>query len=57
MVVKTTIWDSAEYLETDEDVRLYLAACLEEAEHDPAIAAYAFRVVERAKNKALCRRP
>ncbi len=31
MVLATTRWDSAEHLKTDEDIRLYLEACLEEA--------------------------
>ena len=57
MVTRATIWDSAEYLETDEDVRLYLDACLEEAGDDAEMVAHAFRVVARAKNNKLCHRP
>ena len=36
MALSTTRWDSAEYLKSDEDIRLYLEACLEEAGDDPA---------------------
>ncbi len=36
MALTTTPWDSAEYLKTEEDIRLYLEACLEEAGDDPA---------------------
>ena len=53
MAVKTTTWDSAEYLKTDEDVRLYLDACLEEAGDDPEMIAHAFCVVARAKAAGL----
>ena len=50
MAIKTTRWDSAEYLKTDEDIQLYLEACLEEAGDDPAFIVYALGVVARAKN-------
>ena len=35
MAMKTTRWDSAEYLKTDEDIQLYLEACIEEAGDGP----------------------
>lgn len=50
MVVKTTRWDSAEHLKTDEDIQLYLEACLEEAGDDPAFIVHALGVIARAKN-------
>lgn len=45
--IKTTSWDSAEYLKTDEDIALYLEACLEEG--DPALIAHALGVIARAR--------
>ena len=50
MAISTTRWDSAEHLKTEEDIKLYLEACLEEAEDDPALIVHAFRVIARAKN-------
>lgn len=50
MAIKTTRWDSAEHLKTDEDIQLYLEACLEEAGDDPAFIVHALGVVARAKN-------
>ncbi len=50
MTVKTTRWDSAEHLKTDEDIQLYLEACLEEAGDDPAFIIHALGVIARAKN-------
>ena len=50
MTIKTTRWDSAKYLKTDEDIQLYLEACLEEAGDDPAFIVHALGVVARAKN-------
>ena len=50
MALSTTLWDSAEYLKTDEDIRLYLEACLEEAGDDPAFIVQALRVIARARN-------
>lgn len=44
--LKTTKWDSAEYLKTDEDIALYLEACL--AEDDPALIVHALGVIARA---------
>ncbi|HET7268268.1 MAG TPA: addiction module antidote protein [Oleiagrimonas sp.] len=43
-------YDSADYLKTDEDIALYLDACLEEAGDDPAFIAHALGVVARARN-------
>ena len=50
MIIKTTRWDSAEHLKTDEDVQLYLEACLEEGGDDPAFIVHALGVIARAKN-------
>ena len=50
MAIKTTRWDSAEHLKTEEDIQLYLEACFEEAGDDPAFIVHAFGVIARAKN-------
>ena len=50
MAIKTTRWDSAEHLKSDEDIQLYLEACLEEAEDDPSFIVHALGVIARAKN-------
>lgn len=50
MAIITTRWDSAEHLKTEEDIQLYLEACLEEAEDDPNAIIHAFSVIARAKN-------
>jgi probable addiction module antidote protein len=50
MTIKTTRWDSAEHLKTDEDIQLYLEACLEDAGDDPAFIIHALGVIARAKN-------
>ena len=49
-MIKTTRWDSAEHLKTDEDVKLYIEACIGEAGDDPAFIVHALGVVARAKN-------
>ncbi len=46
---KTTAYDSAEYLKTDEDMAMYLEACLEEAGDDAAFIAKALGTIARAK--------
>ena len=50
MAINTTPWDSAEHLKTEEDMQLYLEACLEEAGDDPALIIHALGVIARAKN-------
>ena len=50
MALATTRWDSPEYLETDEDIKFYLEACLEEAGDDPSFIVHALGVIARAKN-------
>ena len=42
-------WDSAEHLKSDEDMVLYLEACLEEAGDDAAFIAKALGTIARAK--------
>ena len=56
MSLKTTSWDSAEYLKTDDDIKLYLEACVEEAGDDPAFIVHALGVIARAKNMSLLAR-
>ena len=50
MALKTTPWDSAEYLKTDDDIAAYIEACREEGGDDPAFIAQALGVVARARN-------
>lgn len=50
MALKTTPWDSAEYLKTESDITAYLDACFEEAGDDPAFLVHALGVAARARN-------
>ncbi|MBK1735824.1 putative addiction module antidote protein [Halorhodospira abdelmalekii] len=50
MGIKTTRWESAEHLETEEDIQLYFEACIEEAGDDPAFILHALSVIARARN-------
>ena len=47
--IKLRKWDSAEHLNSDEDIALYLDACLEEAGDDPAFIANALGNIARAR--------
>lgn len=47
MTEKFSRYDTAEFLNTDEDMMLYFDACLEEG--DPALIARALGVIARAK--------
>lgn len=47
--VKLRRWDSAEYLKTEEDMVMYLQACLEEAGDDAAFIVKALGVIARAR--------
>jgi probable addiction module antidote protein len=47
--IKLHKWDSAEHLKSDEDMVLYLEACLEEAGDDSAFIAKALGTIARAK--------
>jgi probable addiction module antidote protein len=44
---KTTVYDAAQYLETDEDIAAYLEAALEDG--DPALIAAALGDIARAR--------
>ena len=48
--INTTRWDSAEYLKTEEDIQLYLEACIEESDDDPAFLVHALGNIARARN-------
>lgn len=50
MTIELKRWDSAEHLQTEEDIRLYLAACFDEAGDDPAFIAKALGNVARARS-------
>ena len=50
MAIKTKVWDSAEHLKSEEDIRLYLEACIEVGGDDPAFLIHALGVIARAKN-------
>lgn len=50
MTLKTTPWDSAEYLKTEKDIADYLEAVMAEGGDDPAFVAHALGVVARARN-------
>ena len=50
MALKTTRWDSAQHLGTEEERASYLDACLEEAGDDAGLVAYALGVVARSRN-------
>ena len=50
MALKTTPWDSAEYLKSEADITAYLDACFEEAGDDPAFLTHALGVAARARN-------
>ena len=47
--IKLRKWDSAEHLNSDEDIALYLDACLEEAGDAPAFIAKALGNIARAR--------
>ena len=48
MAEKFSRYDTADYLETEEDIRLYLEACQEDG--DPALIAAALGDIARARN-------
>lgn len=49
MALRTTRWDSADYLRTEEERAAYLAACVEEGGDDAAFIAHAIGVVARSR--------
>ena len=50
MPLKTTSWDSADYLRTEEERANYLAAALEDAPGDAAFITSALGTVARSRN-------
>ena len=50
MPLKTTPWDSADYLRTEEERASYLAAALAEAPDDAAFITHALGTVARSRN-------
>ncbi len=50
--IKLRKWDSAEHLKTEEDMQLYLEACLEEAGDDANFIAKALGTVARSRGMA-----
>lgn len=54
--IKLRKWDSAEYLKTEEDMVMYLQACLEEAGDDAAFIADALGVIARARGMTVLAR-
>ena len=46
---KTSPYDSADYLKTEEDCALYLQACIEEAPEDAAFISQALGTIARAR--------
>jgi probable addiction module antidote protein len=49
MTLKLRKWDSVEYLKTEEDMALYLEACIEEAGDNAAFIAKALGTIARAR--------
>jgi len=47
--IKLRKWDSAEHLKTEEDMAMYLEACMEEAGDDAAFIAKALGTIARAR--------
>ena len=47
--IKLRKWDTVEHLKTDEDMVMYLAACMDEAGDDAAFIAAALGDIARAK--------
>lgn len=50
MTITTTKWNSSEHLKTEEDIQLYLEACMEDAGDDPSFIIHALGVVAKARN-------
>lgn len=50
--IKLRPWDSAEYLKTDDDMLMYLEACIAEAGDDAAFIAKALGNIARARGVA-----
>lgn len=50
MAIQTIPWDSAEHLNSEEDIQLYLNACFKEGGDDPMFIIHALNVIARARN-------
>ncbi|SAK74927.1 transcriptional regulator [Caballeronia pedi] len=50
--IKTSPWDTADYLKTEDDIAEYFDACLQEGGDDPAFIAHALGVIARARGMA-----
>lgn len=50
MTLRTSRWDSARHLATEEDRAAYLEACMEEAGDDAGFIAHALGVVARSRS-------
>jgi probable addiction module antidote protein len=50
MTVALKRWDSAEHLQTEQDIQLYLEACFDEAGDDAAFIAKALGNVAKARS-------
>lgn len=50
MTIKLSSWDSAEHLQAEEDIALYLKACFEEAGNDAAFIAKALGTIAKARS-------
>lgn len=50
MAEKFSRYDSADYLKTEEDIALYLDACMEEGGDDPEFIAHTLGTIARARN-------
>jgi probable addiction module antidote protein len=50
--IKTSPWDTADYLKTEDDIAEYFEACLQEGGDDPAFIAHALGVIARARGMA-----
>ncbi|MBN2885505.1 MAG: putative addiction module antidote protein [Chromatiaceae bacterium] len=50
MTERVTHWDSADYLETEEDIQLYLDACVEDDPGDWSLIRAALGDIARARN-------
>ncbi len=52
MTENFTHWDSADYLDTEEDIQLYLDACMEEDPGDGSLIRHALSAILRARNQS-----
>ncbi|MDR0933971.1 MAG: putative addiction module antidote protein [Burkholderiaceae bacterium] len=50
--IKLTAWDSAKYLKTEEDIKRYFEACIEEDPGDGSLIRTGLGNIARAKNMA-----